>query len=67
MDSFISELARIADIDPPMVPRLAPWLTIVRLGDDRIDLRATSFWFPLRHPLFVDCEGRSTTSRRGHR
>jgi bacteriocin biosynthesis cyclodehydratase domain-containing protein len=53
LSSFIAELARVADADIPALPRLAPWLTVVRLGDGRVDLRATHFNYALRHELLT--------------
>ena len=38
----------------PQKPRLAPWLTLVDLGDDRMQLRGAEFSFTLQHPLFIE-------------
>jgi len=38
----------------PKNPRLAPWISLVNLGDDRIQLRGAEFSFTLRHKLFVE-------------
>ncbi len=41
-------------ISLPKNPRLAPWISLVNLGDDRIQLRGAEFSFTLRHKLFVE-------------
>ena len=38
----------------PQKPRLAPWVTLVDLGDDRMQLRGAEFSFTLQHPLFIE-------------
>ena len=38
----------------PEKPRLAPWVTLVDLGDDRMQLRGAEFSFTLKHPLFIE-------------
>ena len=37
----------------PVKPRLAPWVTLVDLGDNRMQLRGAEFSFTLQHPLFI--------------
>jgi bacteriocin biosynthesis cyclodehydratase domain-containing protein len=44
--------AECARVPLPRAPRLAPWITVVDLGDDRLELRAAEFAHTLRHPLF---------------
>jgi bacteriocin biosynthesis cyclodehydratase domain-containing protein len=50
----IAEAARAAETELPRRPRLAPWLTIVELGDGRVDLRAANFAYGLRESLLAD-------------
>ena len=38
----------------PQKPRLAPWVSLVDLGDDRMQLRGAEFSFTLEHPLFIE-------------
>lgn len=38
----------------PQKPRLAPWVTLVDLGDNRMQLRGAEFSFTLQHPLFIE-------------
>ena len=38
----------------PRKPRLAPWITLVDLGDNRMQLRGAEFSLTLRHPLFIE-------------
>ena len=38
----------------PHKPRLAPWVTLVDLGDNRMQLRGAEFSFTLQHPLFIE-------------
>ena len=38
----------------PEKPRLAPWVTLVDLGDNRMQLRGAEFSFTLQHPLFIE-------------
>ncbi len=42
-----------ATIPLPQKPKLAPWATVIDLGDDRIQFRAAEFAFTLRHDLFL--------------
>ncbi len=43
-----------ATIPLPQKPKLAPWITIVDLGDNRIQLRGAEYVFTLNHPLFIE-------------
>ncbi len=38
----------------PRKPRLAPWVTLVDLGDNRMQLRGAEFSLTLQHPLFIE-------------
>lgn len=38
----------------PQKPRLAPWVTLVDLGENRLQLRGAEFSFTLKHPLFIE-------------
>ncbi len=44
---------KYATIPLPEKPRLAPWVTVIDLGDDRIQFRGAEFAFTLRHDLFI--------------
>src|SRR5262245_32975405 len=46
--------ARLARVELPRRPRLAPWVTPVELGDGRLQLRGAELAATLRHPLLVD-------------
>lgn len=48
------EGVEIANISLPLKPRLAPWATLVCLGDSRIQFRGSDFFYTLRHPLFTE-------------
>jgi bacteriocin biosynthesis cyclodehydratase domain-containing protein len=54
VNAAIAEAVRAAQIELPRRPRLAPWLTIVDLGDGRVDLRAANFVYGLRQSLLAD-------------
>ena len=43
-----------ATVPLPQKPRLAPWVTPVDLGDNRMQLRGAEFSFTLLHPLFIE-------------
>jgi bacteriocin biosynthesis cyclodehydratase domain-containing protein len=43
-----------ATVPLPEKPRLAPWVTLVDLGDNRMQLRGAEFSFTLLHPLFIE-------------
>jgi bacteriocin biosynthesis cyclodehydratase domain-containing protein len=45
----------------PARPRLAPWLTVVDLGDHRLQLRSAESAHTLAHPLLVDAFRRIET------
>lgn len=53
-DEAIATAARVAQTPLPLQPRLAPWLTLVELGDGRLQLRSAEFAFTLGHPFLVD-------------
>jgi bacteriocin biosynthesis cyclodehydratase domain-containing protein len=38
----------------PRKPRLAPWVTLVDLGDNRMQLRGAEYSFTLQHPVFIE-------------
>ena len=38
----------------PRKPRLAPWLTLADLGDDRLQFRAAELAYTLRHPFLIE-------------
>jgi bacteriocin biosynthesis cyclodehydratase domain-containing protein len=42
------------NVQLPEKPRLAPWITLVDLGDNRLQLRGAEFSFTLQHPLFIE-------------
>jgi bacteriocin biosynthesis cyclodehydratase domain-containing protein len=44
---------KYATIPLPQKPRLAPWVTFVDLGNDRLQLRGAEFSYTLRHDLFI--------------
>src|SRR5207247_462851 len=47
-------VARLARVELPRRPRLAPWVTPVELGDGRLQLRGAELAATLRHPFLVD-------------
>jgi len=49
-----SETVDYLTVPLPLKPRLAPWVTLVDLGDDRMQLRGAEFSFTLQHPLFIE-------------
>ena len=51
----------------PVKPRLAPWVTLVDLGDDRMQLRGAEFSFTLQHPLFIETFQSIQSLLDGHR
>lgn len=44
---------KYATISLPQKPRLAPWVTFVDIGNDRLQLRGAEFTYTLRHDLFI--------------
>jgi len=54
MAEDISALVDYETIPLPRKPRLAPWVTLVDLGDNRMQLRGAEFSFTLHHPLFIE-------------
>jgi bacteriocin biosynthesis cyclodehydratase domain-containing protein len=53
-NASLAAAARTAQTELPRQPRLAPWLTVVDLGDGRVDLRATDFVYGLRQSLLAE-------------
>jgi bacteriocin biosynthesis cyclodehydratase domain-containing protein len=45
--------ARYAGLELPSRPHLAPWLAVVALGDDRLQLRSSESAYTLVHPLLI--------------
>lgn len=45
---------KYATITLPLKPRLAPWVTFVALGDNRLQLRGAEFSYALNHELFIE-------------
>jgi bacteriocin biosynthesis cyclodehydratase domain-containing protein len=50
----IAVAAQVARVELPRRPLLAPWATVVELGDDRIQLRGAEHAYTLRHAFLVD-------------
>jgi bacteriocin biosynthesis cyclodehydratase domain-containing protein len=50
--TLLRGVADIAALSLPLLPRLAPWLTLVDLGDGRLQLRASEFAFTVPGGLF---------------
>jgi len=49
-----SETVDYVTVPLPRKPRLAPWVTLVDLGDNRMQLRGAEFSLTLQHPLFIE-------------
>jgi thiazole/oxazole-forming peptide maturase SagC family component len=49
-----SIMADYITVPLPRKPRLAPWVSLVDLGDNRMQLRGAEFSFTLQHPLFIE-------------
>jgi thiazole/oxazole-forming peptide maturase SagC family component len=49
-----SVMADYVTVPLPRKPRLAPWVSLVDLGDNRMQLRGAEFFFTLQHPLFIE-------------
>ena len=45
---------KYVSISLPQKPRLAPWVTLVTLGDNRLQLRGAEFTYTLNHELFIE-------------
>lgn len=45
---------KYVSISLPQKPRLAPWVTFVALGDNRLQLRGAEFSYALNHELFIE-------------
>ncbi len=54
MDDPASIAVRYAETPLPRKPRLVPWITLVDLGDDRLQFRAQEFAYTLQNSLFID-------------
>jgi bacteriocin biosynthesis cyclodehydratase domain-containing protein len=54
MDEAISGVARGMAVSLPTKPRLAPWIAMVDLGDNRLQLRSAELTFTFAHPFFAD-------------
>jgi len=54
MDDPASIAVRYAKTPLPRKPRLVPWITVVDLGDKRLQFRAQEFAYTLKNPLFID-------------
>jgi bacteriocin biosynthesis cyclodehydratase domain-containing protein len=52
-DSIFSGVG-YAEVPVPKKPRLAAWVTVVDIGDDKLQFRGAEFLFTLRHELFVE-------------
>jgi bacteriocin biosynthesis cyclodehydratase domain-containing protein len=50
----IAHAAQVARVELPHRPRLAPWLTAVELGDDRLQLRGAELAYTIRHAFLID-------------
>jgi bacteriocin biosynthesis cyclodehydratase domain-containing protein len=50
----IAHAAQVARVELPLRPRLAPWLTVVELGDDRLQLRGAELAYTIRHAFLSD-------------
>jgi bacteriocin biosynthesis cyclodehydratase domain-containing protein len=44
---------KYANISLPQNPRLAPWISFIDLGNDRLQLRGAEFSYTLTHDLFI--------------
>jgi len=47
-------IARLVEVPLPEKPRLAPWVELVDLGDDRLQFRSAEFAYTLSGRLFLD-------------
>ncbi len=54
MDDPASIAVRYAETPLPRKPRLVPWITLVDLGDNRLQFRAQEFAYTLHNSLFID-------------
>jgi len=48
------KLIQYAQTPLPAKPKLAPWVSAVDIGDDRLHLRGANLVVPLLHPLFIE-------------
>lgn len=49
----VARAAQVARVELPRRPLLAPWATVVDLGDDRLQLRGAELAYTLRHPFLI--------------
>jgi bacteriocin biosynthesis cyclodehydratase domain-containing protein len=54
MDDPASIAVRYAETPLPRKPRLVSWVTVVNLGDDRLQFRSQEFAYTLQNSLFID-------------
>ena len=54
MSEDTSAMVDYVTVQLPQKPRLAPWVTLVDLGDSRMQLRGAEFSLTLQHPLFIE-------------
>lgn len=54
MDDPASIAVKYAETPLPRKPRLVPWVTLVDLGDERLQFRAHEFAYTLTNSLFID-------------
>jgi len=54
MGDIISPRTEYIEISIPKRPLISPWITVVDIGDRRLQFRGAEFLFTLRHPLFVE-------------
>jgi bacteriocin biosynthesis cyclodehydratase domain-containing protein len=50
----IAHAAQLARVELPLRPRLAPWVTTIELGDDRLQLRGAELAYTIRHEFLVE-------------
>lgn len=54
MDNAALSAAKCARLPLPQKPRLAPWVTLLDLGDNRLQLRSADFAYTLNYRLLCD-------------
>jgi bacteriocin biosynthesis cyclodehydratase domain-containing protein len=50
----IAQAAQVARVELPLRPRLAPWISVVELGDDRLQLRGAELAYTIRHAFLIE-------------
>jgi bacteriocin biosynthesis cyclodehydratase domain-containing protein len=50
----IALAAQVARVELPLRPRLAPWVTVVDLGDERLQLRGAELAYTIRYAILID-------------